>query len=119
MFKAIAIVAAFTIAVPVVPALAANSPPALVAACQSALEGQPRIVRKEAVRAIGKGAHIYVVPFCIGIQVDQFGNAAGLGKTIGANPVLAAVLKRHGWRADDVTGIVITGNSVRLYVHRD
>ena len=102
------------------PVLADNSPPHLVAACESALDGMAsQTVRKETVRAIGKGARVSVLPFCMGVGPLDFGNASGLGKTIGANPVLAAALSRSGFRADDVTNITIMGSSVRLYVHRD
>ncbi len=101
------------------PAFAINSPPALVAACESSLDGMSSIVRKETVRAIGKGMRITVIPFCMGVGPLDFGNASGLGKTIGANPVLAAALSRNGFRADDVTSIVIVGSWVRLYVHRE
>ena len=68
-------------------------------------------VRKEEVRAIGKNAQVRVQTFCMGIGPIDFGNASGLGKTIGANPVLAAALARRGFRADDVTSISIYGNS--------
>jgi len=77
------------------------------------------IVRKDTVRAIGRGTHVYVMPFCMGVQLNDFGNAAGLGRAIGANPVLAAALARNGFRADEVTNIAINGNSVTLYVHRE
>jgi len=77
------------------------------------------IVRKQTVAAVGANAHVSVIPFCMGVQFNDFGNAAGLGKTIGANKVLAHALARNGWRADDVTSITIRGNSVQLYVHRD
>ena len=120
MLKALAIVAAVgAFALPATPVFAANSPPALVAACRSALDGMRVIVRKETVRAVGADARVSVIPFCVGIQFDDFGNAAGLGKTIGANKTLARALQRSGWRADDVTSIAINGNNVRLYVHRD
>jgi hypothetical protein len=88
--------------------------------CRSALSNMSgTIVRKETVRRIGTRARIYVMPFCMGVQLNDFGNAAGLGKTIGANPVLAAALARNGFRADEVTNIRINGNSVTLYVHRE
>ena len=120
MLKALAIAAllATGLALPAAPAVAApKSSEYLAALCRSAL--QTKIVRKEAVRAVGPEAHVRVIPFCVGIQIMDFGNAAGLGKTIGANPVLARALKRAGWLADDVTSIRIDGNSVRLYVHRE
>jgi len=121
VIKSLTIVAlAATLALPAAPALANNNPPGLVAACQSALEGMSNhIVRKEAVRAIGKGARVTVRTFCMGIGPLDFGNASGLGKTIGANPVLASALARRGFRADDVTNISIDGNHVTLVVHRE
>ena len=88
--------------------------------CRGALSAMGNtIVRKEAVRAVGANASVHVRPFCRGVQLNDFGNAAGLGKTIGSNPVLASALARHGFRSDDVTNIRIDGNSVTLYVHRE
>ncbi len=102
------------------PVLADNDPPGVVARCQSALDAMSgQTVRKETVRALGKGTRVNVIPFCMGVGTLSFGNASGLGKTIGANPVLAAALARSGFRADDVTNITVQGSSVRLYVHRD
>ena len=119
MFKAVAIAALFAALLPAAPAFAINSPDYLVAQCQSALDGMNHIVRKQAVQAIKSGARVSVVPFCIGIGPIDFGNAAGLTKVIGDNPVLAAALRRSGWRSDDVTSIRINGNSVTLYVHTE
>ena len=119
MLKALAIMTALgAVALPATPVFAVQND-YLAQQCAAVLDRQPRIVRKEAVNAIGKGAHVSVHPLCMGIGMFTFGNAAGLGKTIGANPVLARALARNGYRADDVTGIVINGNSVALYVHRD
>ena len=119
MFKSLSIVAlAAALALPAAPVLANNNPPEVVAGCQSALDAMSsHIVRKEAVRAIGGNARVHVQTFCMGIGPIDFGNASGLGKTIGANPVLAAALARSGYRADDVTNISINGNSVTLVVH--
>ena len=119
MLKALAIMAAIgAVALPATPVFADQND-YLAAQCAAVLDRQPRIVRKEAVRAIGAGAHISIRRLCMGINMFTFGNAAGLGKTIAANPVLAHALARYGLRGDDVTGIVISGNSVALYVHRD
>lgn len=88
--------------------------------CRGALSDMANtIVRKDKVRAIGPETKVYVTPFCMGVQLNDFGNAAGLGKTIGANPVLADALARNGFRADEVTNIRISPNSVTLYVHRE
>ncbi|MBN9304495.1 MAG: hypothetical protein BGO82_12700 [Devosia sp. 67-54] len=122
MFRspAFAALLAAGLVLPAAPALAINSPPHLVAQCESALDMMShRIVRKETVRAIGPKTRVHVMPFCMGIGPLDFGNASGLGKTIGANPVLAKALARSGFRADDVTNITISGNSVTLYVHRE
>ena len=111
---------AMALALPAAPAFAINSPPGLVAECQSALDGMRYpIVRKESVRALGPETRVHVMPFCMNIGPLDFGNAAGLGKTIGDNPVLVRALSRAGFRADDVTNITIRGNSVTLYVHRE
>ena len=120
MLKALAIIAVLGVtALPAAPVLADDRDDYLAQQCAAVLDRQPRIVRKEAVTAIGPGAHVSVHPLCMGIGMFTFGNAAGLGKTIAANPVLAHALARYGLRGDDVTGIVINGNSVALYVHRD
>lgn len=121
MIKALAIAALLGagVALPATPVLAANSPEYLINACRSSLDGMRTIVRKQTVQAIGADWHVSVMPFCMGVQYEDFGNAAGLGKTIGANPVLARALARSGFRADDVTSIVVGDKSVTLYVHRD
>jgi hypothetical protein len=117
---ALAALLAAGLTLPAAPALAINSAPQMVAECESALDLMShRIVRRETVRAIGPEARVYVQPFCMGVGPLDFGNASGLGKTIGANPVLADALARSGFRADDVTNITISGNSVTLYVHRE
>ena len=119
MLKALAIIASIGVtAVPATPVFAEQND-YLAQQCAAVLDRQPRIVRKETVSAIGKGARVTIHQLCMGIGMFTFGNAAGLGKTIGANPVLVRALSRSGFRADDVTGIVINGNSVALYVHRD
>ena len=119
MLKALAIALALgAVALPATPVFADQNDQ-LAQICAGVLDRQPRIVRKETVRAIGAGARVSVHPLCMGIGMFTFGNAAGLGKTVAANPVLAHALARYGLRGDDVTGIVINGNSVALYVHRD
>ena len=58
--------------------------------CRGALSNMSgTIVRKDTVRALGPSTRVYVMPFCMGVQLNDFGIAAGLGKTIGANPVLS------------------------------
>ena len=121
MIKSLTIAAlAAALALPAAPVLANNNPPGVVAACQGALDAMSsHTVRKETVRAIGANAQVRVQTFCMGVGPIDFGNASGLGKTIGANPVLAQALARRGFRADDVTNININGNSVTLVVHRE
>ena len=116
--KALALAAIVGLAIPVVPAMANSRDDYLRGICQGILARQPHIVRKEAVAAVGPDASVSVHPLCMGIDIQDLGNAAGLGKAIAGNPTLAAALARRGWRGDDVTGIVIRGNSVDLYVHR-
>jgi len=50
----------------------------------------PPIVRREAVAAVKPGAHVSVHQICRGYELNDFGNAAGLTRTIAANPTLAA-----------------------------
>ena len=80
----------------------------------------PRIVRKDAVAAIQPGAHVSVQQICAGFQLNDLGNAAGLTRTIAANPTLSGALARSGWRPDNVVGIQIVGSgSVILYVYQN
>ena len=118
MLKILAITAAIGLALPAAPVLADAREDYLAQICRNILANQPRIVRKEAVAAIGPGTRVSIHPLCTGIDIQDLGNAAGLGKAIGANPTLREALARRGWRSDDVTGIVINGDSVVLYVHR-
>ncbi|MEO8757607.1 MAG: hypothetical protein ABI398_07625 [Devosia sp.] len=125
MFKAfplaariVALAAIVGLTGPVAPAMADSRDDYLIQICQGILARQPHIVRKEAVAAIGPDARVTIHPLCMDIDIQDLGNAAGLGKTIARNPNLAAALARRGWRGDDVTGIVIHGNAVDLYVHR-
>lgn len=119
MLKAIAIAAlGFALAVP--PAGAAQ----LVASsdyedsCANVLNFIPRIVRREAVAAVQPGTRVVLHQICQGVQLNDFGNAGGLGRTIAANPTLASALARNGWRPDDVVGVNIRSGAVDLYVHR-
>jgi len=86
--------------------------------CGNVLNILPRIVRKEAVAAIPSDANVSVHNICTGVQLDSFGNAAGLTQTIAANRALVRALGQWGYRPDDVVGIQINGNAVQLYVHR-
>ena len=118
MLKTLAIIAAIGLALPVAPVMADAREDYLAQICRSVLASQPRIVRKATVAAIGPDARVSIHPLCTGIDIQDLGNAAGLGKTIAANRTLAHALARSGWRGDDVIGVVINGNSVTLYVHR-
>lgn len=120
MLKASITVLALSVALASLPAMAASSAVSRYEEmCPDVLEFLPRIVRKEAVSAVGPNAHVSLHTVYRGVQMTTFGNAGGLGRTIARNPTLAAALKRAGWRADDVVGIQITGDRVDLYVHRD
>ena len=79
----------------------------------------PRIVRKETVAAVDDDYSVSVRPFCRGVQFNDLGNAAGLTRTIANNDTLADALAERGWRPDDVMFIVITGDRVDLWVHRN
>ena len=117
MFGILAIAAALTLAVPTVPAYAQLG--IYRGTCSGSIfSSLPRIVRKEAVRAIGPDAHVTVHEYCHGLQLNDLGNAAGLTHTIANNPTLLAAIRRYGWVPDDVVGINIRGNNVDLYVHR-
>jgi hypothetical protein len=119
MLKPIAVLAALALAIPAAPALAGPMRVADDASmCANVLNFLPRIVRKEQVTAVRPGARVVLHSICRGEDLFDFGNAAGLGRTIAANPTLARALARQGWRADDVVGIAIRDGAVDLYVHR-
>lgn len=117
MFKILAITAALALAVPAVPAYAQLG--IYSGTCSGGIfDSLPRIVRKDAVAAIGPDAHVTVREYCRGLQLNDLGNAAGLTHTIANNPTLLAAIRHYGWVPDDVVGINIRGNNVDLYVHR-
>lgn len=117
MFRIFAIAAALSLAVPAGPAHAQLG--IYRGTCSGSLfDSLPRIVRKDAVAAVGPGARVTVREYCHGLQLNDLGNAAGLTHTIANNPTLLAALRRHGWVPDDVVGINIRGDHVDLYVHR-
>ena len=118
MIKAIAMLAALALVIPAAPAFAASNRGDYQASCANVLNFIPRIVRKETVRAVAPDARVTLHGVCTGVDLFDFGNAGGLGKTIWANPTLRKALSRHGLRADDVVGINVRGNSVDLYIHR-
>ncbi len=117
------LLAAALVALSAAPALAQSSKPPLTAEqiyermCGNILNVLPN-VRKDAVAAVPAGADVVLHRVCTGVQLNSFGNVVGLGHTIAANPALSAALSRWGYRADDVVGIRIDGDTVQLYVHR-
>ena len=119
MFRIFATVAALSLAVSAAPAHAQQPIFSPVGTCSgSILNVLPRIVRKDAVAAIGPDAHVSLREYCHGLQLNDLGNAAGLTRTIANNPTLNTVIRRYGWTPDDVVGINIRGSNVDLYVHR-
>jgi hypothetical protein len=106
-----------------VPALAASSHPLTPEQlyqrmCGNVLNLLPQIVPKRDIAAIPDDAHVVLHRICTGVDLNSFGNAAGLRKTIGANPALRRALANGGYNSDQVVGISISGNTVQLYVHR-
>ncbi|HEX4297283.1 MAG TPA: hypothetical protein VHZ56_04610 [Devosia sp.] len=87
--------------------------------CADVLNFLPRIVRPDAVAALPPNAHVSLHSICTGVPLEDFGNAAGLGHQIAANPAMAAALARNGLSTDNVVAIEIDGNSAQLYVHQD
>lgn len=119
MLKLLAIATALTFAVPAGAAYAQQPLFSPNGTCSgSVFNFLPRIVRKDAVAAIGPEAHVSVREYCHGLQLNDLGNAAGLARTIANNPTLNAAIRRYGWTPDDVVGINIRGSNVDLYVHR-
>lgn len=117
MFRIVAIAAALSLAAPAAPAYAQLG--IYRGTCSGSIfDVLPRIVRKEAVAAIGPDARVTVREYCHGLQLNDLGNAAGLTHTIANNPTLNAAIRRYGWVPDDVVGINIRGSNVDLYVHR-
>lgn len=86
--------------------------------CGNVLNILPRIVRPQAVLAVPRNAIVSIHEVCTGVDLNSFGNAAGLGHYIASNKALSHALARHGYRPDDVVGVQINGDSVQLYVHR-
>jgi len=86
--------------------------------CGNVLNLLPQIVPKRAVAAVPDDAHVVLHRICTGVDLNSFGNAAGLGKTIAANRALSRALANSGYNVDQVVGIAINGNTVQLYVHQ-
>ncbi|MDO8360796.1 MAG: hypothetical protein Q7T08_12260 [Devosia sp.] len=119
MLRIIVALAALSLTIPA-PMAAPLSPAEQYARmCANVLNFVPRIVRKSTVAAIGGDRPIVLHSICRGVEMTDFGNAAGLTRTIAANPVLRRALARYGWRPDDVISIDPTGETVHLYVHRN
>lgn len=76
-------------------------------------------VRKEAVAAVDESYKIGLRIFCVGEDFHDLGNAAGLTRTIAANPYLSTALDEKGARPDDVRFVRIVENRVTLWVHRN
>jgi hypothetical protein len=119
MLKPLVALTVLALALPATSSIAASSAlEEYQRSCANVLNFLPRIVRKSAVAAIPEDAHVVVHSICRGVPLNDFGNAAGLTRTIAANPALVAELARWGYRPDDVIAIQINGDSVQLYVHR-
>ncbi|HVY50588.1 MAG TPA: hypothetical protein VHA07_03410 [Devosia sp.] len=119
MLKPAAIALLLTLGNPVTSGVAAPSfADQYARMCANVLNFLPRIVRKEQVAAVAPGTAVLLHSICRGVQLNDFGNAAGLTRTIARNPTLSQALARRGWRPDDVVGINIHGDTVDLYVHR-
>jgi len=86
--------------------------------CGNVLGMLPQIVPKRDVAAIPDDANVVFHRVCTGVDLNSFGNVAGIGKAIEANSALRRALERWGYRVDDVVGIQINGDTVQLYVHR-
>ncbi len=119
MTRILALAVALSLAVPAIPAVAQQPMFSPTGTCSGAIFNfLPRIVRKDAVAAIGPDTHVVVHEYCRGLQLNDLGNAAGLTRTIANNPTLRAALDHYGWVPDDVVGINIHDTTVDLYVHR-
>jgi hypothetical protein len=120
MLKPFAVLAIAALsAFPAAPVLADPSPEVLYQrTCANVLNLLPRIVRKSEVAAIPNDANIVLHSICTGVELSDFGNAAGLRRSIAANHALSRALARRGYRADDVVALAIYGDTVQVYVHR-
>lgn len=87
-------------------------------ACGDELGGLKR-VRAGAVRAVGYGDSIDVVPICVGRALgSEQEDIGGLRAPIAQNETLMGALKAAGgYSAEHVVGIQLNGESVVLYVH--
>jgi hypothetical protein len=103
--------------------LAGSPAPALasVPSCASFASMLPPIVRKEAIAAVDESYVIQLWSFCRGYQFLDTGNAGGLTRTIGNNPVLVEAIRDADPQArpDDVKYVRIVGNRIDLWLHHD
>jgi hypothetical protein len=97
------------------PALAINPP------CAAFGEFLPRAVKKSLVASVDESWTIELRTFCRGYVLDDYGNAAGLTRTIANNSVLAAAIKDADpfARPDDVIYIRIVDKWITLWLHRN
>ncbi len=106
---------------PLLAALLIVGTPALAGAaeCDPSFAAGLPLVRKEAVAAVDSGYDIEFWSFCRGLDFHDLGNAAGLIRTIAANPLLSGPIEAKGWRVDDVKFVRVGNGRIDLWLHRD
>ena len=80
--------------------------------------GSLRKVTASAVRSVGLGDNIDIIPLCVGRSVSstQF-RVEQLRAPISQNDTLTAALRMKGYDSSQVVGVVIADDLVVLYVH--
>lgn len=80
--------------------------------------GSLKKVRASAVRAVGYGDNVDVVPLCLdGSLRGMQANVEGLRAPISQNDTLMTALRSEGFDPSRVVGVVVAGQMVVLYVH--
>jgi len=80
--------------------------------------GSLRRVRASAIRGVGYGDSVDVIPICTGgsLEAEQSG-VQQLHAPIGQNETLVAALQSNGFAPSNVVGVVVNDELVILYVH--
>lgn len=80
--------------------------------------GKLRRVTAKAVRGVGYGDNVDVIPLCTGRSLGAMQrNVEGLHAPISQNDTMVSALRQEGFGPSQVVGVVVNGPMVVLYVH--
>jgi len=80
--------------------------------------GKLRRVTANAVRGVGYGDNVDVIPLCTGRSLNAMQrNVEGLHAPISQNDTMVSALRQEGFGPSQVVGVVVNGPMVVLYVH--